>query len=117
MIPLYLGFLHFALLLPASPSLPAACCVPAEHWDPLRQWLTPPVEPCCSHQASPGCLSGPARVAQDVFVFGRSFPGSNLGVEGFRRMVEASSGEVGTPLTLSPSTGSSVPPQPPLARG
>lgn len=29
MIPLYLGFLHFALLFPASPSLLAGCCVPA----------------------------------------------------------------------------------------
>lgn len=106
-IPLCLGFLHFALMFPASPSLLAGCLCPtcccpagsAEPWGPLGQCLTPPVCPAVrgSHQASPGCLSGAARGAQEMFVFAGSFPGSNLGVEGFRNTVEFTfSGEVGS---------------------
>lgn len=82
-IPLYLGFLHFALMLPSlfAGCLCPSCCCPAgsaEHWGPLGQWLTPPVLPW-SQGLSPGCLSGTVQVAQDMFVFGGSFPGSNPG--------------------------------------
>lgn len=77
MIPLYLGFLHFTLMLPASPSLFAgclcpSCCCPAgsaEHWGPLDQWLTPPVLPWSqelsagiSRQSLRYCTSGSSHV-------------------------------------------------------
>lgn len=69
MIPLYLGFLHFALMFPASQPcwLCLTCCCPAgsaEHWGPLGQCLTPPVMPC-SQGLSPGSLQGASQVLHE----------------------------------------------------
>lgn len=107
-LAVYLGFMHLALMFPASPLLPAvclcpACCRPAGSAELLG--TSQPVADLSSGTLESAALAqhlqGASQVLHEwhMFVLGGRFPGSKLGVEGFRRKVEAAfPGEVGTSL-------------------